>query len=205
MKKIILIAGLLIAGVNLNIYAQAPQTREQAVSINKANQNAVAGDFKVSKTVLEAVVTNKISEYKLGKSKSSSGFKKFEGTVWSEISTDKMDYYYRVTGNKSAATVEILASKGYDNFISSQTDPAAVQNIKNFILSLEQEIVKYTLNEQIAAKEKEVKAAEKVVESQNKNVSKAEKALETAKSEAKKKEEAVNKLKGELEKLKAMK
>lgn len=202
MKRIIFIAGLLLGALSIQNTANAQQIREQAVSIDKVNQNAVVGTFKAGKSVLEAVMQKRMTDAKLGKGKSFKGFRKYEGVIWSEISADKMDYYYRVTGKKDNASVEILASKGYNNFVSSQSDAATIQNINSFVSSLEADIVKYNINELIAAKEKEIKEAEKVEENRKNDISKAEKALEAARAESAKQNEIVNRLKGELQKLK---
>lgn len=204
MKKLLVVLSLFVAvGFTQNVQAQ--QTREVSVAINKANQTAVAADFNYKKEALEAVLKNRLANAKLGKSKSASKFTKFEGVNWNEVSPDKMDVYYRVSGKKDKSTVEFLVSKGYDNFVTSANDPATIANLKNFIASLEQDLIKYSIDELIAAKEKDIKAAEKTVDSKKGDVSKAEKELEKAKAEVKKQEDTVSQLKAELDKLKAQK
>lgn len=205
MKKFLIALSLLVS-VGMTQVVTAQVARETSVTFNKVSQNAIVADFKCSKDALETVLKKRFSEAKLSKSRSASNkFQKFEGVNLNEVSLEKMDVYYRVTGKKDNATVEFLLSKGYDNFINSQTDATTVANLKNFIASLEQDLIKHNLLALIEAKEKEIKAGEKTLDSRKSDISKAEKELEKAKAEANKQERVVNTLKGELDKLNAQK
>lgn len=198
MKKVLLVAGMILGTLTMTTMAATAQvqTREASVSFGKVSHSAVIADFNYATDALDAVLKKRFADAKLPKTKSASGkFKKMEGATWPEISNDKMDYYYRLSGKKGKATLEIMASKGYDNFVTAQNDASSVQNIKNFMISLESDLIKYSLNELMAAKEKEIKDAEK-------GLSKAEKVLEDARNEVKKQDDGVNRLRGELEKLK---
>jgi len=199
MKKVLIVAGIVfgsLAAMTTAVTAQV-QAREASVSFGKVSQSAVVADFNYSTDALDAVLKKRFADAKLPKAKTAAGkFKKMEGATWTEISNDKMDYYYRLSGKKGKATLEIMASKGYDNFITAQNDASSIQNIKNFMASLESDLVKYSIEELMAAKEQEIKEAEK-------GLAKAEKALEAAKNDLRKQDEGVNKLRGELEKLKA--
>jgi hypothetical protein len=207
MKKVLITFGILLGSLAMQptVYAQNNvQVREASVSLGKASQNAVVADYNYSKEALDAVVKSRLNAAKLSKSKSaSSKFRIFGGVTWTEISPNKMDYYYRVSGSKGKSTLEILASTGYDNFVTTQADAATIQNIKTFMASLEADLIKYSLDELIVAKEKEIKEAEKTLDNKKNTVSKAEKSLEEAKKETQKQDEVLNALKGELEKLKA--
>lgn len=199
MKKVLIVAGIVfgsLTAMTTAVTAQV-QAREASVSFGKVSQSAVVADFNYSADALDAVLKKRFADAKLPKSKAAAGkFKKMEGATWTEISNDKMDYYYRISGKKGKATLEIMASKGYDNFITAQNDASSIQNIKNFMASLESDLVKYSIHELMAAKEQEIKEAEK-------GLAKAEKALEAARNDLRKQDEGVNKLRGELEKLKA--
>lgn len=202
MKKLFIVLSFLTSLTYAQI-TSAQQVKEAPVTFNKTNQTAVVGEFNYTKDALEAVLKKRMSEANLGKSKSQSKFTKYEGVNWSEVSAEKMDVYYKVSGKKSNSTVEFLISKGYDNFVTTANDATTIANLKNFIASLEADLIKYSLNELIEAKEKEIKSAEKTLDSKKSDVSKAEKEVEKAKEEQQKQESAVNQLKGELEKLKA--
>lgn len=199
MKKVLIVAGIVfgsLTAMTTAVTAQV-QAREASVSFGKVSQSAVVADFNYSTDALDAVLKKRFADAKLPKAKTAAGkCKKMEGATWTEISNDKMDYYYRLSGKKGKATLEIMASKGYDNFITAQNDASSIQNIKNFMASLESDLVKYSIQELMAAKEQEIKEAEK-------GLAKAEKALEAAKNDLRKQDEGVNKLRGELEKLKA--
>src|SRR5690606_30383549 len=88
------------------------------------------------------------------------GFRLFEGVSWSEIATEKIDFYYKVDGKKENSTVMFLISKGYDNFITSAKDPLMVNNTKNVLNNLVNDIAAVQRQQQIAEQIKVVKAAE---------------------------------------------
>ncbi len=58
-----------------------------------------------------------------------------------------------------------LLSKGYDNFITSGTDVAVIENTKTFLNSLAQSIDAYQLGVDTKTQEDAVKKAEKAYES----------------------------------------
>ena len=51
-----------------------------------------------------------------------------------EISTNKVDLYYKVQKKKHASKIFFIVSKGYDNYISTATDPTIAANIINFLM-----------------------------------------------------------------------
>ena len=181
MKKIIVAISLaLVASCMSPIYAQ--QIREMGTTINKVTQTATVGEFNDTKEALSIVLTQKFMEAGLIKSKSASnGFKVFNGVSWPEVSTETLDVYYKVTGKKNKATVEILISKGYENFISSQNDPAAIENVKHFISSLNLGLQNHNHNEKIKETENLILKAQKELDTRNKAVTKAQSGLEKAK------------------------
>lgn len=198
MKKVLLVGGMILGALTMTTMAATAQvqTREASVAFGKVSQSAVVADYNYDVNALDAVLKKKFTDARLPKAKSAAGkFKKIEGATWSDISNDKMDYYYRLSGKKGKATLEIMASKGYDNFVTAQNDASGVQNIKNFMTSLESDLVKYNLSELMAAKEKEIKEAEK-------GLTKAQKALDDAKTNVQKQDEGLSRMRGELEKLK---
>ena len=207
MKKSLLILFVLgFLSITNTVKAQQVEIREASVTIDKVSQSAVVADFKYSAKVLKKVLEKRFEEASLTKSrKASNKFRKFEGVVWTNVSPDKMDYYYKVSGKKKKATLEILASKGYDNFINGQTNPDAFQNIKNFIASLEADVIRFNLNELVMAKEKAIKHAEKELKDKKEEVSKTEKKLEKAKKEESEQNDVLGKLKNDLDNLNAQK
>ncbi len=174
MKSIILSLGLL-ATLFVSQVSYAQNVREASIQYNKTSQSGVVADFNYPKEALNAVIQKRLNDAKLGKSKTSSKFNMFAGVSWPEISIDKIDVYYKVSGKKNTSTVEFMISKGYDNFINANNDPNAVQNLKNFLASLEQDLKDYMLQNNVKAQEEIVKKAEKVVATSNSNVDKLEK------------------------------
>lgn len=202
MKKVIIALSLALVSVSITpMYAQ--QIKEVGTTINKTTQTAVVGDFNEAKSALDIVITQKFMEAGLIKTKSASnGFKVFYGVSWPAITSETLDVYYKVSGKKDKATVEVLLSKGYENFITSQNDPAAIENLKNFISSLNQGLQTHNLNERIKKQEDLIKKAEKDLEAKNKTVTKAQSSLEKAKKDVATQETAIQNLRADLSKMK---
>jgi len=87
------------------------------------------------------------------------------------ISDTPIDLYTKVTGNRRRATVYIFVSKGYENFITSNSHPIVASNVREFLTSLAQEVQEYKLENQISAQERVVRDArrnhERLVQRQN--------------------------------------
>ena len=173
MKHLFLIVALLMSAASVQLQAQS--VREATIQYNKTSQNGVIADYNYSKEAVQAVLQKRFAEAKLGKSKSSKKFNVFAAVIWSEISNDKVDVYYKVSSKKNVTTVEIMLSKGYDNFVSAANDPNAIQNLKNFLMSLEEDLKAYDLSTKVKEQEEIVKKAEKAVATSNSNLDKLEK------------------------------
>jgi|GEM_PF-1337806 len=202
MKKVIIALSLALVSISVTpMYAQ--QIKEVGTTINKTTHTAVVGEFNEAKSALDIVITQKFMEAGLIKTKSASnGFKVFYGVSWPEVTAETLDVYYKVSGKKDKATVEILISKGYENFITSQNDPAAIENLKRFISSLNQGLQSHNLNERIKKQEDLIKKAEKELETRNKTVTKAQSSLEKAKKDVATQETAIQGLRSDLSKMK---
>ncbi len=159
MRKLLI---LITCALTLGIVANAQNAREGSVKYMKGNQNAVIAEYNAPEKVVAEALKNKLSKAGLGKSKSSKGFTAYSGTLWQEISNDKVDIYYSVVAGKKnqPTSVQVLVSKGYDNFISSATDANAVNNLKNFLNTLDEEIRLVQFGLDIKAQEEIVKKAE---------------------------------------------
>jgi peptidoglycan hydrolase CwlO-like protein len=173
MKKIIFILSVLMGVINVAAFAQS--VREGSIQYNKTSQSGLIADYNYSKEAVEAVLQKRFADAKLGKSKSSNKFNVFAEVIWGEITSDKVDVYYKVSTKKNVTTVEIMLSKGYDNFVSASNDPNATLNLKNFLMSLEPDLKAYNVGTKVKEQEEVVKKAEKAVANSNANVDKLEK------------------------------
>lgn len=187
----------------------AQNAREGRVQFMKADQNAVIADYDLPKDVIENALKERLEKAGLGKRGSEKGFITYKGSTWTEIGADKMDIYAKVEGKGNMSTVTMLVSKGYDNFISSGTDPEKVQKVQEFLNSFIKDARLYQLKLTIIAQEEAVKKAEKELKGTADNGSKLQKDKEKIerqlaenKAEQDKKQGVIDAAKVKLEELK---
>src|ERR1700748_975309 len=153
---------LMLALVSLGtLKANAQTMSETSVKFMKSTANAVVASYNVPEDIMKQALEQKLSKENIGKVKESKGYYTFSGITWNRISADKMDYYFTVDGKKNNATITVIASKGYNNFISSGTDLQSIQNIKAFLSDFAQAINAYQLSLDIKAQQDAVATAEK--------------------------------------------
>ena len=93
------------------------------------------------------------------------GFYIFNGITLPAISNQKLDMYFKVErkgkSRKEQSTIFMLVSKGYDNFISPETDAAIFEAATAFLNGFVAGTEGYRLNLDIEEQQKVVKNAEK--------------------------------------------
>lgn len=144
---------------SMSVFAQ--NARETIVKFKKVNQTAVVADYEAPKKIVEDALKARLDKAGLGKRKTSKGYMTYTGTIWQEITTDKVDVYVKVSGKKDKSSIEVLVSKGYDNFINSGNDAFATENIKTFLNNFVSELSFHQLGLDIKKQEDAVKKAEK--------------------------------------------
>lgn len=149
----------LMGGINYS--AQAQNVRETSISYLKQNVNGYVGDYNVPKAELAKIAENYFSKNIKGKRLKNKDFYQYKGVNWSVISLEKGDIYYKIDGNKKTSSMTILVSKGYDNYISSQTDAQLSNELKAFFTAFNQEVDKHFLEQRIADQKKVVAQLEK--------------------------------------------
>ena len=160
MKKVINSLALAIA-ITIAGTATAQNAHESSVKFNKNNENAVVADYEATAEVVEGALKNRLEKEGLGKMKTSKGFMVYSGVLWNSVSNEKIDVYFKVEGKKDRATLSVLISKGYDNFVTSGSDSRTIVNVKAFLNSFINDAKAYQLRLSIAAQEKVVKEVEK--------------------------------------------
>lgn len=140
---------------------RAQNAREVSLKFMGNQQTAIVADFEMPPDVVESALKERLDKADLGKSRSEKGFRSYQGTTWKEISPDQVDVYTRVDGKGEKSTIVILVSKGYNNFISTATDPDKVQKVQIFLNGFVKDVRAYQLKQSIALQEEVVKNAEK--------------------------------------------
>ncbi len=139
----------------------AQGAHEGLIRFSKADRPGTVADYPYSKEVVAEALRSHFEHVGLGGSKSEKGFATYIGTNWTEISPDKVEVYYKVDGKGNQSTVMMIVSKGYDNYVSSASDPAMEAKVKAFLDGLKPDIDAVQLRMNVAAQEDAVRRAEK--------------------------------------------
>jgi hypothetical protein len=125
-------------------------------------------------TSSEGTILQKLSEtgYKpetkgalLWKRNKTDGFYVFNGVQLPALDNQKLDLYFKVEpksrSQKDQSTIYMLVSKGYDNFVSLESDSATFAAATAFLNGFVEGTAVYSLNRDIEDQEKVVQKAEK--------------------------------------------
>lgn len=157
MKKIFLIS-LLALFTSMAAFAQKAGEASEKTPLGQ-NGPAIVIELEGQAKNVEDVLAEKFKKLKSSKTK---GFVAMEGQIFTEISPDMMDIYYKVDKkNDNEAKVIMFLSKGYNNWMTSSANPAEVGNAKKMLETLVAEVRKYELGIAIAAQEKVLDGATK--------------------------------------------
>lgn len=161
MFKKVLLACIGFGGMLLAASTHTFAQQETTVKYNSVDASAFTMPLEADKTDVSNSVEDYLKKTFGVKSASSKGYRVFKAVSWPEVSADKLDVYYKVDGKKGKSVVTMLVSKGYDNFISNQSDAQAAAGVKNFLSGLNVKVGEYTKNIAVAAGTKGLEAAQK--------------------------------------------
>jgi hypothetical protein len=170
MSRFILLFVFLFAAL-LNASSQASFT---TITINKNLQPGLVLQLPNNTDVAEGTILQKLKETGYSpetkgklfwKKNKLDGFYVFNGVELSALNKQKLDMYFKVEqkskSQKDQSTIYLLVSKGYDNFISPESDTATFAAATEFLNGFVSETASYRLNMDIENQEKVVKSAEK--------------------------------------------
>ena len=86
-----------------------------------------------------------------------------------------MDVYFKVDDKKTSSSVAMLLSKGYENFMSSESDPQVIENAKKYLASMKKDIMSFGYNTEITKLQDKQKSLEKDLKKSVKNGSSLQK------------------------------
>jgi hypothetical protein len=160
MKKLIFLIGFIVIGVMA--YSQAVETKSK---FDKKEVSAASIEIDAEQGLMEKVIEEDMKTRGFGKAKSSKGYNQYAGINFNDISVDKIDMYIKSERKskkeKSKTVVNILVSKGYDNFVSGAADANIMKAMQEYLNGLVPKAEKALLENQIAEQEDGVKKAEK--------------------------------------------
>ncbi len=161
MKRIVSKALAAMAILAAPMLSSAQNASEGTVKFNRTACSAVIAEFDYPEELVKAALAAKLNQAGFGKQRSRQGFMAYKGVNWNEVSPEKLDVYARVDGKRKRATVSLLAAKGYDNFVSNSSDPAAVERMKQFLNGFAADIAAYQQQLDIQKKEADLQKAQK--------------------------------------------
>jgi spore coat protein CotF len=150
------------------------QTTSTSVEFKKALRPALVMPLAFNPNTAEETILAKLKEtgYKpeksggfLNKKNKEEGFYKFSGVQLPELSNQKLDLYFKIDpvenndNNRSAIT--LLVSKGYENFVSADSDSATFSASENFLNGFVQNTNVYNINQKLDEQKQSIASSEK--------------------------------------------
>ena len=153
------------------IMAHAQKVSEDVIKFGKETKNGFVARSKYGRTQMNEILATKFSVAGFKKHGKKSKFHTYKGVIWTVTGPNKVDLYYKVSGKKHRAKVYFIASKGYDNYITSTTDASAASSITEYLSQLDAAIAQ---SEELKQKEKDLKELNANLEKQKENLKKTE-------------------------------
>lgn len=159
----------LVAGTITTFGQSAPKS----VEFKNALRPALALPLASNPQTSEETILAKLKEtgYKpeksgsfLNKKNKEEGYYKFSGVVLPELVNQKLDLYFKVDPmvvGSYRSSITLLVSKGYDNFVSPETDSATFVASQNFLNGFVQNTNVYSINEQLEETTQNIAKSEK--------------------------------------------
>ena len=159
--KSIYFCGMLAIALSISPMLYAQGVKEGNYRFDKVDRPGLGVEFPYSKGLVANALKERLDKAGFPKQKTDHGFTYYKGVTWPEITPGQIDVYTKVDGKDNQSTVLLLVSKGYDNYVSSATDPAVSAKLKAFLESLLPDIKASQLQADIGNQEKAVREAEK--------------------------------------------
>jgi hypothetical protein len=169
MNKNYMLLTTLLPGV---VAAQA-QSAHTTVTYNNTMQPALSLELQNNTEMAEGTILQKLKQtgydpntkgHLFWKENKKEGFYVFEGVSLPDLNNQKLDMYFKVVPkskeDKASSVVYLMVSKGYDNFVSPESDSALWNSTQAFLNSFVDRTTAFTLEADIKSQEKVVKESE---------------------------------------------
>jgi hypothetical protein len=131
-----------VCGLLLPFSLHAQQVKESDIKVGKSHRQGFVATSKYGKTEVAEMMNTKFAEAGLKKHSKKQKFITYKGVTWQPTGSNKVDLYYRVTEKKHKARIAFIASKGYDNYITSANDATTAANITAYLSELDEAIAR---------------------------------------------------------------
>ncbi len=163
--------------------AQEVLVREGNEKMGKTKLWCFSATYPYDKSITIDIMEKNIADANMKRSSRKKGFSIYRGVTWQTISNKKGDYYYKIRSKKGKTTVYLCASSGYDNYVTTKTDPETAGSIVRYFQKMDGQI-----KTAIAIKEKE----KELLEISEKNAEIKKQLDKTKENEAQKTKEIEN-------------
>jgi hypothetical protein len=161
MRYLSALALLLVLAWPATSMAQA--ARDGNIRFGKVDRPGVLIEFPYSKGITENALRARMEKNGFKKPKSDKGFISYQAAAWPDITPGQIDVYAKVDGNSkdNTSTIVMLVSKGYDNYVSTTSDPEMTTRLRTFLNALLPDIQAQQLMADIGAQEEVIRKAER--------------------------------------------
>lgn len=160
MKQVLLLGFILFLGINTNA-----QSRYTTTKYNKADVGAIVAEYPFEERTVKDGLKQHFEKMGYKAKSAKAGFEVYTGVNVSEISDLSLDIYILVDRKskqeKDKSVVTFMLSKGFEAFISDETDNKIINNAKDYFNKLKENLVAYDLELQIAEQENTISKADK--------------------------------------------
>lgn len=154
MKKVILLPALLL--ISTWMFGQKATEGTEKSPLG-TDGKCIVIDLEAQGKNVEAVLSDK---FKKLKSKKEKGFEAYKAQIFSEVSSNTLDYYWKVdTKGDNKTKVLFFMSTGYDNWLNPNDHASEINNAKKMLDALVTEVRTYELNLAIEAQTKVLEGA----------------------------------------------
>ena len=172
--------------------AIAQDAHESSVRFKKEDRSGVVAAYDAPKDVVEAALEAKLQSIRLGKRHKESGYWKFEGVSWPEISANKMDVYFDIERHKGKSEITMLVSPGNGNFVTTATDPQIVEGMKAFLTRFNADVISWQQQMAINEQQKALEEANRDLKRADRETDRAARRQKRADRDKERKEKEVN-------------
>lgn len=173
---------LILITLLLPAMTYAQQVTQETIKKGSDRMPGYTLKLKHGKKVTKQTMEETLALAGIKKAKHKKGYSIYRGVTWAAISPSKLDYYYKVKGNKRKATVYFAASKGYDNYVTPANDAAIASNINTALTDLNNKV---DIKEQLIQKQGELDKLNKSAEQTAKDKAQKEQEIDKLKTKGK--------------------
>ena len=146
MKKFIFLTTALLAFSTASIFAQIGVPSVKNVKgPDKDKVEVYSITFTYPAEDIAAAIKERLENEGLSGKKEKNNFVSYKGIRYNYLWNKTFDFYISITGSKTAGTIDLLVSQGYDNYVDVKNDDMGKRASK-WLLSLEQTIKEYRYN-----------------------------------------------------------